>query len=44
MLMLGLDLHGWITFLAGVLLALIPLFTGYDHVDIPGITSIRLNQ
>ena len=44
MLMLGLDLQGWITVLAGVLLALITLFTGYDHVDIPGITSIRLNQ
>ena len=44
MLLLGLDLQGWITVLAGVLLALITLFTGYDHVDLPGITSIRLNQ
>ena len=44
MLMMGLNLQGWITVLAGLLLALITLFTGYDHVDIPGFTSIRLNQ
>ena len=44
MVMLGLDLQGWITVLAGILLALITLFTGYDHVDIPGFRSIRLNQ
>jgi hypothetical protein len=44
MLFLGLDLQGWVTVIAGILLALITLFTGYDHVDIPGFSSIRLNQ
>ncbi len=44
MVFLGLDLQGWVTVIAGILLALIPLFTGYDHVGIPGFSSIRLNQ
>ncbi|MFN7900201.1 MAG: hypothetical protein ACK5N0_11165 [Synechococcaceae cyanobacterium] len=44
MVFLGLDLPGWITLVAGCLLALITLFTGYDHVDIPGFRSIRLDQ
>ena len=41
---LGLDPQGWITVLAGVLLALITLFTSYDHVDLFGFIAIRLNQ
>jgi hypothetical protein len=44
MVFLGLDLPGWITLVAGFLLALITLFTGYDHVDIPGFRSIWLDQ
>ena len=31
-----LDRQGWITLLAALLLALITLFTSYDHVDLPG--------
>ena len=38
------DLQGWITLLAGALLALITLFTSYGHVDIPGAGPILLNQ
>ena len=38
------DLQGWITLLAGALIALITLFTSYVHVDIPGIGAIPLNQ
>ena len=38
------DLIGWITLLAGALLALITLFTSYGHVDIPGLGPIPLNQ
>ena len=38
------DLQGSITLLAGALIALITLFTSYDHVDIPGVGSIQLNQ
>ena len=30
----GLDRQGWITFFAAILLALITLFAGYDHVDL----------
>ena len=40
----GLDQQGWITLLAGFLLALITLFTSYEHVDLFTLTSIRLNQ
>ncbi|MFO0016322.1 MAG: hypothetical protein ACK52U_07160 [Synechococcaceae cyanobacterium] len=42
--MLGLDLPGWITVVAGLLLALITLFTGYDHVELPGFGTIQLDQ
>ena len=42
--MLGLDQQGWITIVAGLLLALITLFTSYSHVDIPGFGAIGLNQ
>lgn len=38
------DLQGWLSLLAGLLLALITLFTAYDHVDIPGFGRIHLNQ
>jgi hypothetical protein len=40
----GFDLQGWITVVAGVLLALITLFTGYDHVDLFGRVTVRINQ
>ena len=42
--MLGLDQQGWITIVAGLLLALITLFTSYSHVDIPGFGAIGFNQ
>ena len=42
--MLALDQQGWITIVAGLLLALITLFTSYSHVDIPGFGAIGLNQ
>jgi hypothetical protein len=42
--LLGFDLQGWITVVAGVLLALITLFTGYDHVDLFGRVTVRINQ
>jgi hypothetical protein len=38
------DLQGWLTVAAGLLLALITLFTSYDHVDIPGSGTIPLDQ
>ena len=38
------DLQGWITLFAGVLIALITLLTSYNHVDIPGVGSVQLNQ
>jgi hypothetical protein len=38
------DLQGWITLLAGSLIALITLFTSCSHVDIPGSGSIQLHQ
>jgi hypothetical protein len=40
----GFDLQGCITFLAGALLALITLFTGYSHVDVLWGITIPLNQ
>ena len=40
----GFDFQGWITLIAGILLALITLFTGYDHVDLFGGATLRLNQ
>ena len=43
-MLLGFDLQGWITVVAGVLLALITLFTGYDHVDLFGRVTVRINQ
>ena len=39
-MVLGLDLQGWLTVLAGLLLALITLFSAYDHVDLPGFGAI----
>ena len=33
---MSVDRQGWITLLAALLLALITLFSSYDHVDIPG--------
>jgi hypothetical protein len=42
--LLGFDLQGLITVVAGVLLALITLFTGYDHVDLFGRVTVRINQ
>ena len=42
--MLFLDRQGWITVVAGLLLALITLFTSYDHVDLPAIGAIQLDQ
>ena len=43
-MLIGFDLQGWITVVAGVLLALITLFTGYDHVDLFGRVTVRINQ
>jgi hypothetical protein len=43
-MLFGFDLQGWITVVAGVLLALITLFTGYDHVDLFGRITVRINQ
>ena len=42
--MLVLDLQGWITVVAGLLLALITLFTSYDHVDLPALGTISIDQ
>ncbi len=41
---LGFDRQGWITVIAAVLLALITLFTSYDHVSVLGTTAIDLPQ
>jgi signal transduction histidine kinase len=41
---LGFDRQGWITVIATVLLALITLFTSYDHVSVLGTTAIDLPQ
>jgi hypothetical protein len=38
------DLQGWLAVAVGVLLALITLFSSYNHVDIPGIGNVGLNQ
>jgi hypothetical protein len=38
------DRQGWITVVAGLLLALITLFTSYDHVDLPVFGSVRIDQ
>ena len=38
------DQQGWITIVAGLLLALITLFTSYSHVDIPFVGTIHLQQ
>jgi len=40
----GLDRQGWITFFAAILLALITLFAGYDHISILGAASVDLPQ
>jgi hypothetical protein len=40
----GFDRQGWITAIAAVLLALITLFTSYDHVSVLGTTAIDLPQ
>ena len=42
--MLVLDRQGWITVVAGLLLALITLFTSYDHVDLPALGTISIDQ
>ena len=42
--MLGLDRQGWITVVAGLLLALITLFTSYSHVTLPGVGTIAIDQ
>jgi len=41
---LVLDRQGWITVVAGLLLALITLFTSYDHVDLPALGAIPIDQ
>jgi len=41
---LGFDLQGAITLLAGLLLALITLFTGYDHVHLFWGPTFQLNK
>ena len=43
-LVMELDRQGWLTFLAALLLALITLFAGYDHVDLLGAASIDIPQ
>jgi len=40
----GFDRQGWITVIAAVLLALITLFTSYDHVSVLGTTAIDRPQ
>ena len=42
--MLGLDRQGWITVIAGLLLALITLFTSYRHVAVPWVGTIAIDQ
>ena len=41
---LGFDRQGWITVIAAVLLALITLFSSYDHVSVLGAAAIHLPQ
>jgi uncharacterized membrane protein len=43
-MLFGFDLQGCITVVAGVLLALITLFTGYDHVDLFGRVTVTITQ
>lgn len=38
------DHEGWVTVIAGFLLGLITLFTGYDHVVLFGRATVRINQ
>jgi hypothetical protein len=38
------DWQGWITVIAAVLLALITLFSSYDHVSVLGTAAIDLPQ
>jgi hypothetical protein len=40
----GFDRQGWITVIAAVLLALITLFTSYDHVSVLGTSAIDRPQ
>jgi hypothetical protein len=37
-------LQGWLAVAVGVLLALITLFSSYNHVEIPGIGNVGLNH
>ena len=41
---LGFDLQGAITLIAGLLLALVTLFTGYDHVHFFWGPTLQLNK
>jgi hypothetical protein len=41
---MALDRQGWITLVAAVLLALISLFSSYDHVDIFRAASFDIPQ
>ena len=43
-MVLGFDLQGAITLIAGLLLALITLFTGYDHVHFFWGLTLQLNK
>ena len=43
-MVLGFDLQGAITLIAGLLLALIRLFTGYDHVHFFWGPTLQLNK
>ena len=38
------DIQGWITFVPGLLLALITLFSSYSHVSIPFAGNAQINQ
>ena len=40
----GLDLQGWITVVAGLLIALITLFTSYAYVDLPVFGTVSIDQ
>jgi hypothetical protein len=42
--LIGFDRQGWITVFAALLLALITLFTNYNHVDLLGAASVDLPQ
>ena len=43
-MLIGFDLQGALTVVAGLLLALITLFAGYNHVDFFWGATLRLNQ